>query len=69
MISFYSFLFLTRKQGVLFCMHCYWYYLFMRILYKLLAGVKSHEAGRDYEGDSESEDEGDDDSATKQKRR
>jgi len=50
---------------VLYCMHCYWYYLFGRILYKLLAGVKSHEAGRDYEGDSESEDEGGDDKKTK----
>ena len=41
-------------------MQWYWYYLFGRILYKLLTGVKSHEAGRDYEGESMSEDENED---------
>ena len=45
---------------ILYFMHWYWYYLFGRILYKLLTGVKSHEAGRDYEGDSMSEDENED---------
>ena len=35
----------------------HWYYLFSRILYKLLTGVKSHETERDYEGDLMTEDE------------
>lgn len=38
---------------VLFLMHCWWYCLFLRILYKLLAGSSGHEAGREeYEGGS-----------------
>ena len=44
---------------------CLRYFLFGRILYKLAIGKSSHEAGRDYEGDSESEDEGADDDDAK----
>ena len=48
-----------------FCFLCLRYFLFGRILYKLAIGKSSHEAGRDYEGDSESEDEGADDDDAK----
>merc|ERR1712007_284518 len=37
-------------------MHAYWYYLFLRILHKLIKGVDAHEAGADeYEGASDDE--------------
>merc|ERR1712187_740754 len=39
-------------------MHAYWYYLFLRILHKLIKGVDAHEAGADeYEGASDDESE------------
>jgi ceramide synthetase len=41
---------------VLVLMHTWWYYLFLRILYRLLAGQAGHEAGgKEYEGSSDSE--------------
>lgn len=36
-------------------MHVYWYYLFVKILVKLAAGSQGHDAGREYEGSSDSE--------------
>jgi len=43
---------------VLFCMHIYWYYLFWRILIKLIQpGVSGHDAGREYEGGSDDDSE------------
>jgi len=40
---------------VLSLMHVYWYCLFWRILIRLLRGTAGHEAGREYEGSSDSE--------------
>jgi len=40
---------------VLYLMHCWWYYLFLRIAWKLIRGNTGHDAGRDYEGSSDSE--------------
>jgi len=40
---------------VLLLMHFWWYCLFLRLLYRLLSGSSGHEAGRDYEGSSDSE--------------
>eukprot|EP00933_Yihiella_yeosuensis_P077937 TRINITY_DN8893_c0_g4_i1.p1 TRINITY_DN8893_c0_g4~~TRINITY_DN8893_c0_g4_i1.p1 ORF type:complete len:341 (-),score=21.08 TRINITY_DN8893_c0_g4_i1:99-1121(-) len=46
-------------------MHVWWYYLFIRILVRLLRGNSGHDAGRDYEGSSEdSEIASDDDGKT-----
>lgn len=47
---------------VLAVMHVFWFYLILRIAYKLIKGTKAHEAGADeYEGDSsDSEDEWED---------
>lgn len=36
-------------------MHCWWYYLFFKILYRLTLGSSGHDAGREYEGSSDSE--------------
>lgn len=36
-------------------MHCWWYYLFLKILYRLTLGSSGHDAGREYEGSSDSE--------------
>ena len=44
---------------LLLCMHIWWYYLILRIGYKLIVGKgpgSSHAAGRDYEGESDTED-------------
>ena len=47
---------------VLFCMHVWWYYLFLRIAYRLLSAENAHDAGREeYEGSSDSEAASDDD--------
>merc|ERR1712032_1092146 len=41
---------------VLLLMHIWWYYLFLRIAYRMLAGQGTHNAGRqEYEGSSDSE--------------
>jgi len=40
---------------LLLTMHIFWYYLILRIGYKLVVGTKTHSAGRDYEGESESD--------------
>jgi len=40
---------------VLSLMHLYWYGLFLRILVRLIRGTAGHEAGREYEGSSDSE--------------
>lgn len=40
---------------VLSLMHLYWYFLFIRILVRLIRGSAGHEAGREYEGSSDSE--------------
>eukprot|EP00437_Effrenium_voratum_P050550 CAMPEP_0181534416 /NCGR_PEP_ID=MMETSP1110-20121109/73732_1 /TAXON_ID=174948 /ORGANISM="Symbiodinium sp., Strain CCMP421" /LENGTH=336 /DNA_ID=CAMNT_0023665771 /DNA_START=27 /DNA_END=1033 /DNA_ORIENTATION=- len=44
---------------VLGVMHLYWYALFLRILARLIRGTSGHEAGREYEGSSNSEPEED----------
>lgn len=42
---------------VLLVMHAYWYYMFLRILWKLVSGTNAHDAGReDYEGASSDSD-------------
>eukprot|EP00301_Raphidiophrys_heterophryoidea_P009171 c13511_g1_i1.p1 GENE.c13511_g1_i1~~c13511_g1_i1.p1 ORF type:complete len:381 (+),score=55.77 c13511_g1_i1:77-1144(+) len=49
------------------CMHYYWYYLFLKITYRLIQGTSAHSAGaKDYEGDSDDES---DDSHQKQKKK
>lgn len=40
-------------------MHVYWYLLFIKILVKLVKGSDGHDAGREYEGSSDSEREDD----------
>ncbi|CAE8618456.1 unnamed protein product [Polarella glacialis] len=39
---------------VLLVMHCWWYFLFLRILARLIKGNAGHDAGREYEGSSDS---------------
>jgi len=39
---------------VLSLMHVYWYSLFLKILFRLLKGSHGHDAGREYEGSSDS---------------
>eukprot|EP00040_Diaphanoeca_grandis_P011117 m.56920 g.56920 ORF g.56920 m.56920 type:complete len:63 (-) comp22311_c1_seq1:235-423(-) len=54
--------------AILWCLHCYWYYLFTKILYKLIVppaptGDMSNTrqvAKEEYEGSSASEDDDDD---------
>ena len=51
---------------VLACMHLFWFYLFLRILRKLVRGVDSHEIGREeYEGDSDLESDLEEEKATR----
>lgn len=38
------------------CMHVYWYFLFLKILVKLISSEDAKDAGRTYEGDSDDED-------------
>ena len=63
-----------RVCGVLLCvlqaMHVWWYYLFLRITYRLLSAENAHDAGREeYEGSSDSEPPTDDDDANATQKR
>ena len=56
---------------VLQCMHVWWFYLFLRIAYRLLSAENAHDAGREeYEGSSDSEPEpsGDDEAENNNKK-
>ena len=44
---------LVSGHWTLLVMHVYWYYAFLRLLMKLVSGQSGHEAGRDYEGQSD----------------
>lgn len=53
---------------ILACMHVYWYYLMLRILYKILKGVDPSSAGdEEYEGDAHGAEHSNDDAAKKKK--